>query len=85
MFLSCFIAIATAVSMVSKIVRNEGRATTYKDIAILKTKSWQRVQGAFAVAIALVSTYLFSVFRVEGKPNHPIYLIGTLGLGSCGV
>ena len=89
MYLSSYIAIATGISMTSKIMQKEGRSgdsgMTYKDIAILRTKWWQKMQGALGFVSAMTAMYLFSVLGAEGMPNHTIFWIGTIGTTTLGV
>ena len=51
---------------------------TYSNLAILRLKMKEKVQGAFGVVTALVAMYLFSVLGVEGTQNGSL---GWMGLG----
>ena len=52
---------------------------TCSNLAILRLKMKERVQGALGVVTALVSMYLFSVLGVEGAPDESIRLLGLAG------
>ena len=45
---------------------------TYTNLAILRLKLKEKVQGSLGVITALVSMYLFSVLGVEGAPNRSL-------------
>ena len=80
-FLSVYLGIIAAVSMASRTVQQEerGEGMTCSNLAILRLKMKERVQGALGVVTALVSMYLFSVLGVEGAPDESIRLLGLAG------
>ena len=83
MFLSCYLVIITMVAIGSRTVPQEerGEGMTYSNLAILRLKMKEKVQGSLGVVTALVSMYLFSVLGVEGAPNETIIWVGL----ACGV
>jgi len=87
MFLSVYLAIITYVSIASRAVPQEerGEGMTYSNLAILRLKMKEQVQGALGVVTALVSTYLFSVLGVEGGRNETIWWVGVAGAATLGV
>eukprot|EP00518_Triparma_eleuthera_P009738 CAMPEP_0182469246 /NCGR_PEP_ID=MMETSP1319-20130603/16781_1 /TAXON_ID=172717 /ORGANISM="Bolidomonas pacifica, Strain RCC208" /LENGTH=61 /DNA_ID=CAMNT_0024669527 /DNA_START=1 /DNA_END=182 /DNA_ORIENTATION=+ len=48
---------------------------TYSNLAILRLKVKEKVQGAVGVITVLVAMYLFSVLGVEGAPNETIFWV----------
>ena len=80
MCLSCFLAVIIAVGIASRTVPQEerGEGMTYSNLAILRLKMKEKVQGALGVVTALLSMYLFSVLGVEGERNRSL---GWVGLG----
>jgi len=78
MFLSVYLAIITAVSIASRTVPQEarGEGITYSNLAILRLRMKEKVQGALGVITALASMYLFSDLGVEGEPNDILLYIG---------
>ena len=60
---------------------------TYSNLAILRLKMKEKVQGALGMVTALVSMYLFSVLGVEGAPNGSLLWVGLAGgltlVGAC--
>ena len=76
-----FMDAITGVSIASKCVTQEerGEGMTYANMAILRLKKIEKVQGALGVNKALVSMYLFSVLGVEGAPNDTILEVGLAG------
>ena len=87
MFLSCYLVLITMVSIASMTVPQEqrGEGITYSNLAILRLKMKEKVQGALGVVAALVSMYLFSVLGVEGAPNETIKWMGLAGAMTLGV
>ena len=82
MFLSIFMSIIALISIARRTVpQGERREThvTYSNLAILRLKMKEKVQGAFGVVTALVAMYLFSVLGVEGAPNDTNNLVGVAG------
>ena len=81
MYLSVYLAAITAMSICSKAVSKEdrGEGLTYKNLAILRLKKMQKVQGALGVVTALTSMYLFSFLGVRGDPNDRIGIFGAAG------
>ena len=81
MSLSVYLAITTAVAMASRTVPQEerGEGMTFSNLAILRLKVKEKVQGALGVVTALVAMYLFSVLGVEGAPNETIFWLGLAG------
>ena len=82
MYLSLYLVIITAVAIASRSVPQgeRGEGITYSNLAILRLKVKEKVQGALGVVTALVSMYLFSVLGVEGVPNKTILEVGLAGL-----
>ena len=80
-WLSIYLTIITAISIVSKAVSSEerGKGLTYENLAILRLKWRQKVQGALGLVTALASMYLFSVLGVQGEPNGLIRILGGVG------
>ena len=81
MCLSVYLVIITAVAMASKTVPQgeRGEGTTYSNLAILRLKMKEKVQGSLGVVTALVAMYLFSVLGVEGAQNWSILWVGLGG------
>ena len=81
MFLSVYLGIITGVSIVSRAVPQgeRGEGMTYSNLAILRLKVKEKVQGALGVITALASMYLFSVLGVEGERNETFLLLGLAG------
>ena len=79
--LSCFLVIITAVAIASRTVPQEerGEGMTYSNLAILRLKMKEKVQGTLGVVTALVSMYLFSVLGVEREANETIMWVGLGG------
>ena len=82
MYLSGYLLVVTLVSLASKAVPREDRdeGLTYKNLAILRLKRMQEIQGALGTVTALASMYLFSVLGVEGDPNDTISMAGGVGM-----
>ena len=80
--LSGYLIIITAVSVASKSVPQEerGGGITYSNLAILRMKMKEKVQGALGLVTALTSMYLFSVLGVEGAPNGSLLWVGGAGV-----
>ena len=55
---------------------------TYSNLAILRLKKREKIQGALGVVTALVSMYLFSVLGVEGAPNRSLFWVGLAGVAT---
>ena len=81
MCLSAYLVIITAVSIASRTVPQgeRGEGMTYYNLAILRLKRREKIQGALGVVTALVSMYMFSVLGVEGEPNGSLLLVGLAG------
>ena len=81
MYLSVSLVIITMVSIASRTAPQEerGEGMTYSNLAVLRLKVKEKVQGALGVITAVVSMYLFSVLGVEGAPNGSIWLVGAAG------
>ena len=58
---------------------------TYSNLAILRLKMKEKVQGALGVVTALVSMYVFSVLGVKGAPNGSLGWVGLVGGATLGV
>ena len=83
MWLSIYLVIITMVAIASRTVPQEerGEGMTYSNLAILRLKIKEKVQGALGVITALVAMYLFSVLGVEGAPNGSLkWMAGAGGL-----
>ena len=63
--------------------RNAG--ITYSNLAILRLKMKEKVQGSLGVVTSLMSMYLFSVLGVEGVPNGSLLWVGGAGAVTLGV
>jgi len=87
MFLSVYLAITTAISIASRTVPQgeRGDGMTYINLAILRLKMKEKVQGALGVIVVLASMFLFSVLGVEGTPNETINWVGAAGMGTLGI
>ena len=87
LWLSTYLNILTAVSIASKAVSREerGEGLTYENLAILRLKKRQKIQGTLGIFTALASMYLFSVLKVDGEPNESIYWIGAVGAVALGL
>ena len=87
MWLSAYLVAITAVAIVSRTVpqRERGEGMTYSNLAILRLKRKEKVQGALGVVTALASMYLFSVLGVEGVPNGSLLWVGLAGGMTLGV
>eukprot|EP00518_Triparma_eleuthera_P004554 CAMPEP_0182455562 /NCGR_PEP_ID=MMETSP1319-20130603/1692_1 /TAXON_ID=172717 /ORGANISM="Bolidomonas pacifica, Strain RCC208" /LENGTH=173 /DNA_ID=CAMNT_0024653655 /DNA_START=1 /DNA_END=522 /DNA_ORIENTATION=+ len=85
--LSCYLLIITTVAIASRTVPQEerGEGITYSNLAILRLKMKEKVQGSLGMITALVSMYLFSVLGVEGAPNYTILGVGGVGVVTLGV
>ena len=81
LFLSVYLVIITAVGIASRTVPQgeRGEGMTYSNLAILRLKEKEKVQGALGVVTALASMYLFSVLGVEGTPNRSLEWVGQAG------
>ena len=81
MSLSCYLAIISMIAIASRTFPQEDRGggMTYSNLAILRLKIKEKVQGALGVVTALVAMYLFSVLGVEGTPNGSIMSLGGAG------
>ena len=81
MCLSVYLVIITMVTIGSRTVPQgeRGEGMTYSNLAILRLKMKEKVQGALGVVTALVAMYLFSVLGVEGTPNWSIWWVGLAG------
>ena len=53
---------------------------TYSNLAILRLKMKEKVQGSLGVITALVAMYLFSILGVEGTPNRSLWPVGAAGV-----
>ena len=86
-YLSVYLVTITAVSIASRTVPQEerGDGMTYSNLAILRLKMKEKVQGALGVVTALMSMYLFSVLGVEGVPNRSLLWVGGAGFVTLGV
>ena len=58
---------------------------TYSNLAVLRLKVKEKVQGSLGVVTALASMYLFSVLGVEGMPNGSLSWVGLAGLMTLGI
>ena len=87
MCLSVYLAIITTISISSRSVPQEerGEGITYSNLAILRLKVKEKVQGALGVVTALASMYGFSVLGVEGAPNEIVGKVGGVGALTSGV
>ena len=87
MCLSVYLVIITAVAIASRTVPQEerGKGMTYSNLAILRLKVKEKVQGVFGLVTALVSMYLFSVLGVEGTQNGALRWVGGAGAVTLGV
>jgi hypothetical protein len=85
--LSLYLFIITAVAIASRTVPQgeRGEGMTYSNLAILRLKMKEKVQGALGVVTALVAMYLFSVLGVEGKRNETIIWLGGSGALTMGI
>ena len=81
MWLSIYLVIITVVAIASRTVpqQDRGEGMTYSNLAILRLKRREKIQGALGVVTALVAMYLFSVLGVEGEPNETIIWVGGAG------
>ena len=86
-FLSIYLGITSGISIVSRTVPQveRGEGMTYSNLAILRLKAKEKVQGALGVVTVLMSMYLFSVLGVEGAPNETIWWVGGAGAVVLGV
>ena len=80
-YVAAYLGIIAAVSLASRTAPQEerGEGMTYINLAILRLKGKEKVQGALGVIAALVSMYLFSVLGVEGAPNRSLLWLGGVG------
>ena len=81
MLLSLYLLIITINSLLKKSVTREerGEGLTFENLAILKLKPKEKIQGALGVVTALASMYLFSILGVEGDPSITIWVVGGVG------
>ena len=81
-FLSVYVCITIGISLASRTVpqQEKGEGMTYSNLAILRLKVKEMVQGALGVITALASMYLFSFLGVEGEYNATILWMGSAGL-----
>ena len=87
MLLSMYLVIITMVAIASRTVPQEqrGDGLTYSNLAILRLKMKEKVQGSLGVVTSLMSMYLFSVLGVEGVPNGSLLWVGGAGAVTLGV
>ena len=86
MFLSVYLVLITAVGIASRTVPQEerGDSMTYSNLAILRLKMKEKVQGVLGVITSLVSMYFFSVLGVEGTQNGSLLWVGLAGAVTLG-
>ena len=80
--LSSYVATLTGIAIAKRTVPRQrlGEGLTYKNLAILKLKKREKVQGALDVLTAFSSMYLFSVLGVHGKENEMVWWLGVVGM-----
>ena len=85
--LSVFLVIITIVSIASKAVSREvrGEGLTYENLAILRLKKRQKIQGSLVLITVMASMYLFSVLGVKGDPNESVFVTGGSGAITLGL
>ena len=81
LLLSFNLAILFLLSVVGKTLPANMRPKelTYDDVAVLKLKSRQKLQGVLLLVTVLTSMFTFSTLGVKGKKNDKIYLVGCFG------
>ena len=80
--MSSYIATLTAIAIAKRTVPRQGEGLTYENLAILKLKKREQIQGSLCIITALASMYLFSVLGVKGKQNDLTWWLGLLGMMS---
>ncbi|GMI01543.1 hypothetical protein TrLO_g10204 [Triparma laevis f. longispina] len=88
LILSLYLAVLTALSIVSKTVPKSVQRETVWELSSIATlkglKWWQGIQGGLMTITAIVSLFLLSVLGVEGNENSMLWLVGAMGGGGIG-
>ncbi|GMH76044.1 hypothetical protein TL16_g06953 [Triparma laevis f. inornata] len=82
LYLSSYLLIMTAMSIGSNSIALSAQrysSWTYEEVATLKVRWWQKVQGGLLLSTALCSLYLLTALGVEGDENSLISLLGIVG------
>ena len=80
-------AVITAIKIARKSVPREegGTGITYENLAILRLKTREKVQGILGVFTALASMYLLSILGADGPKIVAIHMIGVGGGVTIGI
>ena len=76
------LSLNTTVKTIPRKEEGSQEGLTYKNLATLKLKQQEKIQGALGVVTILASFYIFSVLGVQGEPNITIWYVGAAGLAT---